>query len=188
MKKIPTLFERDFKTKPPTIKREPNPDSIWVLDGEGEAFIKRDGTSCAVIGGNLYKRYDVKTGKKAPEDGIPCCPPDSVTGHWPHWVPVTNEPQNKYHLLAFTNDMPDGTYELCGPHIQGNPEGYDAEVLIPHNSERVLNVPRDFDGLAEFLKNLPHEGIVFHHEDGRMCKVRRSDFGYKWPYLKGIKK
>src|SRR5690606_28772020 len=99
------------------IKREPNPDSIWVLDGEGEAFIKRDGTSCAVIGGNLYKRYDVKTGKKAPEDGIPCCPPDSVTGHWPHWVPVTNEPQNKYHSLAFTNDMPDGTYELCGPHI-----------------------------------------------------------------------
>jgi hypothetical protein len=33
-----------------------------VINGEGQAFIKRDGTACAVIGGVLHKRYDAKRG------------------------------------------------------------------------------------------------------------------------------
>ena len=24
------------------------------------------------------------------------------------------------------------------------------------------------------------EGIVFHRENGEMCKIKRSDFGFKW--------
>ena len=25
------------------------------------------------------------------------------------------------------------------------------------------------------------EGIVWHHPDGRMVKIKRKDFGFKWP-------
>ena len=40
-----------------------------------------------------------------------------------------------------------------------------------------------FDGLRNYLSNpeLDIEGIVFHHKsnDGRMCKIRKCDFGIK---------
>jgi hypothetical protein len=41
-------------------------------------------------------------------------------------------------------------------------------------------VPRDFDGLREYLASFNGEGIVFHHPDGRMVKIRRTDFDFPW--------
>lgn len=38
--------------------------------------------------GKLYKRYDAKRGKPAPDGFEPADEPDAVTGHWPGWVPV----------------------------------------------------------------------------------------------------
>ena len=38
----------------------------------------------------------------------------------------------------------------------------------------------EFDDLKRFLLENDVEGIVFHHvSDGRMCKLRKSDFGIK---------
>ena len=135
MKKIPTLFKREFQNH---IVVSVSPDLSdetlsWVLDGEGEATVKIDGACCAFIDGVFYKRYDAKKNKKGimkkpPEGSIPCDEPDPVTGHWPHWEPVREEdPGAKWYLAAYENaiasgvEITEGTYEAIGPHFQNNP-------------------------------------------------------------------
>lgn len=89
MKKIPTLFEREFENgKLVGITPSVLPEFEWVFEGEGVATTKFDGACCAVIDGEFYKRYDAKNGKTPPTGAIPCCEPDPITGHWPHWVKV----------------------------------------------------------------------------------------------------
>ncbi len=43
--------------------------------------------------------------------------------------------------------------------------------------------PRTFSGLRAFLRTYLGEGLVFHrgNETGDMAKIRRVDFGFKWP-------
>ena len=103
MKKIPTLFKRTYDG--PRIKGitdEVAPGMEWVLAGEGLTTVKIDGTCCAIIDGKFYKRYDAKKGKTPPPGAIPCCDPDPVTGHWPHWLLVDPADQgSNWHLAAF---------------------------------------------------------------------------------------
>lgn len=65
MKKIPTLFERAYE-KHKVVGCLPNVTAgmEWVLAGEGIATVKIDGSCCAIINGEFYKRYDAKKGKK----------------------------------------------------------------------------------------------------------------------------
>lgn len=92
MRKIPTLFERIFeKHKKVGILPNITPGMEWVIAGEGVATEKMDGSCCAIIDGIFYKRYDAKKGKVPPEGAIPCCEPNEVTGHWPHWVKVDSD-------------------------------------------------------------------------------------------------
>ena len=89
MKKIPTLFEREFENHR-IVRILPNisPDLAWVMAGDGVATIKWDGACCAVINGVFYKRYDAKHGKPVPPNAIKCQEnADPVTGHLPCWVP-----------------------------------------------------------------------------------------------------
>ena len=55
MKKIPTLFEREFENHR-IVRILPNisPALAWVMAGEGVATIKWDGACCAVINGVFY--------------------------------------------------------------------------------------------------------------------------------------
>ena len=88
MKKIPTLFERKFENHS-VIEVLPNVTKgmEWVLNGEGEATIKIDGSCYAIINNEFYKRYDAKKGKAIPEGAIKCQEePDQITGHLPCWV------------------------------------------------------------------------------------------------------
>lgn len=184
MKKIPCLFQRTFDgPRKATLLRDVTPGCEWVLAGEGTASRKWDGTACLVRDGVLFKRYDAKRGKAPPVNAIPCDEPDPVTGHWPHWVPVSGtDPADKWHAAAWASaaaDMANGTYELMGPHFNGNPEHYDSDVFRRHGDQPVA-APRDFDGLRDFLTANHIEGIVFAHPDGRMCKIRRNDFGLAW--------
>ena len=183
MKKIPSIFLRDFDGNPSLVKDVPDPAATWVFLGEGVPTRKFDGTCCLVRGGKLYKRLDCKRGKTPPTNFEPCGPADPVTGHHVGWVPVGDEPDSRWHREAFAAqpNLPDGTYELCGPKLQGNPEGQVAHVLIPHGVEKLADVPRGFDALKEFLRERPIEGIVWHHPDGRMAKIKRTDFGWPWP-------
>lgn len=198
MRKMSCLFVREFEgNRIARITETVTPGCEWALAGEGTAYIKRDGTSCAVINGVLHRRYDAKRGKTPPPDAIPCDPaPDSVTGHWPHWLPVReDDPQAKWHMRAWEScgeagcDMVDGTYELCGPHFQANPERFTMDTFVKHDSEPAGfmiygeegNESLVFVGLQNMLAEFPFEGLVFHHPDGRMAKIRRADFGLEWP-------
>ncbi len=182
MKKITTLFKKDPNDLGRVIN-EVNPENQWVFNEPGIPTRKFDGTACAVINGKLYKRYDVKKGKQVPANAISCQDPDPITGHWPHWVRCEiSEPADKYFFEAFViNEWADGTYELCGPKIQGNPEGYDKHYLIQHGCCRVPITDFSFESIKDYLSDIKNdiEGIVFHGKDGKMCKIRKSDFGIK---------
>ena len=137
MKKIPTLFTRIYEGhKIVGIKDEITPGCEDAFKN-GIATIKVDGSCCAIINGNFYKRYDAKKGRKPPEGAIPCCDHDPVTGHWPHWVPVdSNNPGDKWFIQAKANSAmiireqaTDWTYEAIGPHFQGNPYNLEREII-----------------------------------------------------------
>ena len=77
-----------------------------------------------------------------------------------------------------------GTYELIGKHINGNAYNLDDDVLEKHGLRILKDVPRNYDGIKEYLKNNYIEGIVFYRGNGEMCKIKRSDFGYEWKIQK----
>jgi hypothetical protein len=106
---------------------------------------------------------------------------DPNTGKRVGWVQVGDGPDDKYHREARDEWglPPDGTYELMGPKVQGNPMDYRAHVFIRHGSiEFASPPPRDFEGLGDFLMacGKSTEGIVWHHPDGRMAKIKKRDF------------
>lgn len=193
MKKISTLFKKNPENLGRVIN-EIDPENEWALT-EGIATRKFDGTACAIIDGKLYKRYDAKRKKKdgmfkvVPEGAIPCQDADEITGHWPHWMPCDREDHsNKWHFQAYDDMAPkiDGTYELCGPKVQGNPEYFKWHQLVRHG-EQVMTPELTFNGIKNYLENHRIEGLVFHHPNGKMCKIRQSDFGLtrqKWILIK----
>jgi len=137
---------------------------------------------------------------KTPPDGWEPCEKsfDPYTFHWPGWLEIDRSlPENQYHVDAFDycvaygksltpailGEYKNGTYELVGPKIQGNPHNLSVHMLLLHGHYTLHDVPTDFKGLNRYLKFHCIEGIVWHHksDDGRMVKIKRSDFGYKWP-------
>lgn len=210
MKKIPSLFKRDYEGTR-LVYDEIVEGCEWVLLGEGVATLKWDGTCCMIQHHKIHKRYDAKVMKSArkrvkregglyhphefkppADDWIPAQDePDYVTGHFPGWLPIDpNKPEDQYHFEALKHRLEivglpffaDGTYELIGEKIQGNPYNNGHHTFWLHGSVTV-DAPRTFEALRDYLAELNEEGIVFHHPDGRMCKVKRKDFGLDWPLI-----
>ncbi len=106
--------------------------------------------------GKLYKRYEVKPGAKPPENFDPASEVDENTGKQQGWVPVGDGPEDRWHrdAIEYSPDLPDGTYELVGPKIQGNAERFDRHVLLRHGMSGFLedDVPRTFNGLKEWFE------------------------------------
>lgn len=189
MKKIPTLFEREFLPKHKVITK---PNVVkgfeWVLEGVGVATVKYDGSCCAVIEGVFYKRYDAK-GKNIPAGAIKCQDePDPITGHFPCWVKCDrSNPADKWFWNAFdnTNDIANGTYEAIGKHFQGNPYNLDTDHLIRHGQTIIQLPDRSFQGIKQYLAERANngkgiEGIVFWKGGAPRCKIKCSDFGIDW--------
>lgn len=187
MKKIPTLFTREFENHRIVGITPEITEGCEEAFYHGAATVKIDGSCCAVIDGKFYKRYDAKKGKKPPAGAIPCCDPDPVTGHWPHWVEIDeNNPSDKWFNVAYKNlgYIPGpGTYEAIGPHFNGNPYGLIADTLEPHGFRRVT-VNRDFDSIKQWLEEHGEEGLVFWLDGEPVCKIKRTDFGFEWPVKK----
>lgn len=186
MQKIISLFQRNYDGDR-LVRDEVTPGAEWVVNGEGTATRKWDGTCCMIKDGVLFKRYDAKHGKTPPVGFMPAQEPDLVTGHWPGWVKVTDSKEDRYHREGFENSlqvygspMPDGTYELLGPKINGNRDSLTAHRLIAHGVDHREDAPRSFFELKTWFADKPIEGIVWHHPDGRMVKIKKKDFGYKW--------
>lgn len=180
-----TLFNRTFiGNHVANTVNEVTEGCEWVINGEGIATQKLDGTCCLIKDGKLFARFDYKVGRKLPEGAIPCQKePDAITGHFPHWVEVKDQPQYKWHKVVFENTigLEDGTYELIGVHFQNNPEKVErGDILVKHGSVVLEDVPRDFDGIKEYLRTHEIEGIVFHRGNGDMCKIKRTDFNFTW--------
>ncbi len=200
MKKMPTLFKRVLdRNRIAEILPE-------ITDGceeaflHGEATLKWDGSCCAIINGELYKRYDAKNGKPVLEGAIKCQEePDPITGHLPCWVKCDkNNPEDKWFWAAYDNTLnminirlsdldflsdsvrlSDGTYEAVGEHFNGNPYKVESDCLFPHG-KRKLDVERTFESVQKFLAENYIEGIVFWLNGKPVCKIKRSDFGYEW--------
>jgi len=191
MKKIPCLFQRDHSvgSHNTLVRDEVTPGCEWVINGEGIATLKWDGSGCLIRDGCLYKRYEVKKGKKPPADFEPACEVDPNTGKQQGWRPVGDGPEDKWFREAFDwqveySLIDDGTYELIGPKVQGNRENYTQHRLIRHGKlvlAGIMNMQEDegltFDGLSYYLQRRDIEGIVWWHPDGRMVKLRKADFG-----------
>ena len=200
MKKIISLFQRNYEGDK-LVRNEVVPGAEWVLAGEGVATRKFDGTCCMIRGGKLFKRYESKPGIKPPPNFEPADDTDELTGKRQGWLPIGDGPEDKWHREAFAHGvallappvlklfpMPnivppldlttaseEHTYELCGPKVQGNPEKLTEHFLFVHGLCTV-ECPRDFDGIKAFLVTAGIEGIVWHHPDGRMVKIKRKDF------------
>ena len=155
----------------------------------------------------MWKRYDRKLTKQAqsrhnrgedlgpvrlelfkapPEGFVPYEPqPDPVSFHWPGWVPVSeSDPADKWFreaLSGLSEPLVEGaTYELVGPSLALNAYGLDRHQLWRHGQEVVALPDRSFEAIAAFLADHEIEGLVFHHPDGRMAKIRRKDFKLFW--------
>lgn len=190
MKKMTTLFEKTEDQRQCIDKIRP--ENEWVLTNS-KAYRKWDGTACAVIDGVLYRRYDAKlkkdgTRKIPPPNSIACQEPDKITGHQPYWTPVLLENGGQrmldtFEILQQTNledgqeDLK-GTFEFCGPKINGNPENLDKHYLIPHTQTEFNITDYSFESLKKGTLQRDLEGIVFWEIDGnRKCKIRKTDFG-----------
>lgn len=188
MKKIASLFQRNYDSDR-KVRDELVPGSEWVANGEGKATRKWDGMAVMIKDRCAYKRYDAKTGRTPPSNFIPAQPAaDPETGHWPGWVPAVGPDSARIiegllwgqDNLFNSGPIPDGTYEVCGPKIGtrhgANPEGLTEHILCAHGADELTDCPRTFEALRAYLLERTIEGVVWHHEDGRMVKIKRSDF------------
>jgi hypothetical protein len=186
MKKIPTLFERDWKGDRSRVIDAVNQECAWVFFGEGIATRKIDGACCMVRGGQFFKRRELRMLDAMP-DGFERADYDPLTERVYGWVPVGDGPEDQWFREAFTgaDRWPDGTYELIGPKVQGNPERSRFHLMIRHGGKHGPSgpiepqPPRDFAGLRAWMTDRDIEGIVWHHPDGRMAKLKLRDFGLR---------
>ncbi len=185
MIKIPSLFKRDYEGT--RLVYDEYVEGSREVATVGYPTIKWDGTAVRVRDGELYKRYDNKKQKKI-RFWEPCIPePDPNTGHWPGWLRISQDnPADKWFWEAWLlveKKLGNGTYELCGPKIQRNPHKLEDPQFILHGRNALLKseVGCTFESVKEFLTGLHIEGIVWHHPDGRMAKIKRRDFGIVWP-------
>jgi len=192
MKKIPTIFDRNWEGNRSVIDK-PTIGCEWVFDGEGTATEKINGTNIKVkIKDSLivyiWKRKNPNKQEKA-------------EGKEPYYVDAHREDSQDKHIFKAVNGWSsmlkqEGAYELSngeyeceayGGKIQGNPLECEPNLYFFKIKPKIYeNVPRDYEKLKNYLSCLAShfnptrlaEGIVFHHLDGRMAKIKRRDFKF----------
>jgi hypothetical protein len=178
VRKIPTLFVRDWDGDRRYVLDKVTPGCEWVTAGEGLPTRKYDGTCVRLTpDGAWWARREVKPGKAAPP-AFAALETDEETGKTVGWEPVEQSSFANLHaeVIGRPGNYAPGTYELIGARINGNPEGVIGHELIPHGVDELFDAPRDFAGLAVWLHAHTFEGIVWHHPDGRMAKIKQRDF------------
>jgi hypothetical protein len=197
MQKVITLFQRNYATDR-LVRNEVVPGAEWVIGGEGVASRKWDGACCMLRDSTLYKRYELKPGKDEPPQFESAQETDIETGNRPGWIPVGYGPEDQWFWEAYCNTselIGNGTYEAIGPHFGGghhskNPESCAVDVLVRHGATILEGFPRNFASIKRYFETMDlHEppglffgsieGVVWHHPDGRMVKIKARDFGVR---------
>ena len=176
MHKIPTMFVRDESSAGHPVIDQIKPECQWVLDGEGLATEEVDGTNVKIEHGLLFKRQTPKE-RDYDEASYAPCSRDNPADRWAF---------DGFDRIDGSSIVAPVIGELIGPKVQGNPYGHKGHTVIPIvPPATVLHIhelpDRSFATIREFLAINRMEGIVFHHRDGRMAKIKRRDFGLPWP-------
>lgn len=165
---------------------EINPGYEWVFDDElVTCQEKLDGTNVSIVveNGKVTRIFN-RTNEM------------DILGDSPVMEAVRNSYKRGY--CNFT----DGQYfgEAVGQRIQANPYKLDECLWLPFNTYFVKHLtyktwgkyPKDFETISAWFRDglFPLfsaskgnksgfvEGVVFHHPDGRMAKLRRDMFGW----------
>ena len=186
IKKMPALFVIDRKIHEATT--EINENAAWIFNEPSRATIKRDGTNITVTeDGQIFARRSVKKGKVAPPNYIPA-EVDSFTGHSFGLEPMEQSTFHKMFQEATNGEtLPAGTYELCGPKINGNPENLTFHKLLLHGSDEATKIPdmtkmpkaeayETLKGIFATYKERGVEGVVWWGANGKRTKLRVKDF------------
>lgn len=189
MKKIPTVLVRDPEDRA-LVTQEITPGCEWVFDGAGVATAKWDGT-CVLLdnAGLWWARREVKPGKRPPA-GFRPVQLDDGTGKVVGWVPIEDSPFAAIHAealdvgaldLTASWDPDPGTYELIGPRINQNPQNAERHRLVRHGVDYIPQL--DHPSVSTLAPSLfryafAFEGVVWHHPDGRMAKIKHRDFSH----------
>lgn len=186
MRKISTIFERNWETD-----RKVNAQLIVDFDFEhAVATEKLDGTNIRVtVRNGIVVRSEKRRNPSKQQKQAGIVDP---------WYVDINEhsPEDKWMMAAINGTdfsaVPDGEWpaEALGKNIQGNPlqlEGNQVFIFsLPDWRERILltDAPHTFSELREYLNTKKScvgndclmEGVVWHHPDGSMVKIKRKDF------------
>lgn len=196
MKKMPTLYERDTEDRR-YVTRTINDQARWVFHGGVELTRKWDGTCVMFDGTEWWTRREIKGARQAPP-GFVSLGEDPFTKKVMGWEPAKQSGYYRYlneaawKLDGEEKHFEPTTYELMGPKVNGNPDGFEEHVLIRHGwapfgerielkvlreeLERLSDIAHWYDRLRAFVQERKWEGIVFHGPDGRMAKVKKKDF------------
>lgn len=188
MNKIPTALIRDPNNRAKVLP-EITPGCEWVFTGEGVPTRKYDGT-CTMLDENekWWARREVKPGREFPPNFV-LVHFDVVTQKNQGWEPIEQSPFYKFFLEALEYEEPAeyGTYELVGPKINNNEINwagvkFEKHYLFEHATAQTLK-HLDFAFppatvmmvLDRLCKTEGIEGVVWHHPDGRMAKLKGRD-------------
>lgn len=161
MKKIPTIFLRDYRVTCTPVTGDQNPECAWVFEGLGIATRKIDGINVKIEDGCPYQRI-----KPITKDYF-----EALYG------PVKDE----FVLDAIASRIfwNDGIYEAYGEGIRGNKEKIIGQTMV-NLFDPILTIPeapRDYRGLMGLFSTSSIEGIVFHNlESHQMAKIKTVDF------------
>ena len=174
---------------------EINPKYKWVFEDPGvKAVDKLDGTNlCVRIEGNKITRIFNRIQEKN------IFPPGTTQSKWDG---ACMEGLARAIRKEWLKGLPDGDYygELIGEIFNGNPHKMQGHIWVPfeylarkcHWRSWIKNqYPKDFDSISAWFRDLTSlfnqvmkleeiktEGLVFHHPDGRMAKLRRDMFDW----------
>lgn len=186
--KIPTALVRDPNNRSKVLP-EITPGCEWVFAGEGVPTRKWDGT-CVMLdeNGKWWARREVKPGKTAPENYV-VVNFDEVTGKTQGWEPIEQSSYYQFFLEArgrysLTDEVFRGqTYELVGPKVNGDQDRIGYHTLKSHEDAPIIPdlaymelSPETIMKIIRKIGNFPGwEGVVWHHPDGRMAKLKARD-------------
>lgn len=208
MKKIPTFFTKDKHGR--YCIAEINHTKLGWIDDLSKLIPLRKYDGTPVYGnakGEWFYRRAYKMGTTPP--GFIECDLDYHSKKSWGWLPVDDDyPFKKYFdealvLKPFDLDIApgsreevyeEGSYELIGPKINGNPEEMSEHRLMPHRrAPQISNIAEidtevEDEVLYEIYKKvigfMPIEGVVFwingneHMESRPVAKLRKKDFNY----------